>query len=101
MKYTLLFSDEAFYDLSDACDFYKNVVSEKTENNFKEEIRLGINYLQENPLNLAVKYKNVRIYNLKHFPFQIHFLIKEDTILVIGIFHGRSNPISWTDRIKS
>ncbi len=97
MSYKLLLSDEAYYDILDAIEFYRILASPKIENKFREQL----DYISKNPLNLSVKYRNIRIYNLKNFPFQIHFLVIEDFIFVIGIFHGKSNPKSWIDRMNN
>lgn len=101
MSYKLLLSDEAYYDILDAIEFYRILASPKIENKFREQLKFGIDYISKNPLNLSVKYRNIRIYNLKNFPFQIHFLVMEDSIYVIGIFHGKSNPKSWIDRMNN
>ncbi len=98
MTYQLLLTDETLLDIKDAIDLYTSIPSSNLENKFKEKLEKGIQYISLNPETLAVKYKEIRIYNLKKFPYQIHYIIRENTILVIGVFHGRSNPKSWEER---
>ncbi len=100
MKYKLLVSDEAYWDIADAVDYYRHILADNLENRFREELKQGLNYITENPEHLAVKYKEIRIYNLKKFPYQIHFLLNQNSILVFGVFRGKSNPKSWEERLN-
>ncbi|MDY0088943.1 MAG: type II toxin-antitoxin system RelE/ParE family toxin [Flavobacteriaceae bacterium] len=100
MKYKLFLSDEALWDIQDAFDYYTFIPSENLEHRFIQQIETGLDYITLYPENLAVKYKKTRIYNLMDFPYQIHFRIEKDTVLVFGIFHGKSNPKSWEERLK-
>ncbi|PKP25855.1 MAG: hypothetical protein CVU03_05850 [Bacteroidetes bacterium HGW-Bacteroidetes-2] len=98
MKYRLLLSDEASWDIKEAYDYYAEIPSENLETRFLQNLEEGLNYITINPKKLAVKYKQSRICNLTQFPYQIHFTIEKNTILVFGVFHGKRNPKSWTKR---
>lgn len=98
MKYRLLVSDEASWDIQDAYNYYAEIPYENLENRFLQNLEEGLNYIKLHPENLAVKHKEIRIYNLSKFPYQINFKIEENTLLVFGVFHGRSNPKSWIKR---
>lgn len=100
MKYKLLVSEEAYWDISDAIDYYKHVLSENLEYSFREELKRGFDYITENPEHLAIKYNEIRIYNLKKYPYQIHYLLNQKSVLVFGVFHGKTNPKNWIERIK-
>ena len=99
MKYKLLISDEAYWDIADAVDYYRHLLSENLENKFRAQLKVGFDYITENPEHFAIKYKGIRIYNLKTFPYQIHYLLEKENIFVFGVFHGKSNPNSWVKRL--
>jgi len=46
-----------------------------------------------------VLHRNVRRALLQRFPYQVLFLLEEDTITVVAVFHGARNPKQWQDRI--
>ncbi|MGC4130568.1 MAG: type II toxin-antitoxin system RelE/ParE family toxin [Bergeyella sp.] len=98
MKYQLLISEEAFWDIEDAVEYYSEI-SENLENRFLKQLKEGLSRITKYPLHYALKYKQIRICNFKNFPYQIHFSVEENRILVFGIFHGRSNPKSWEERL--
>lgn len=98
MKYRLLISDEATWDILEAYDYYSEIPSENLEQRFLVNLEEALNYITVNPKKLAVKYKHSRICNLTQFPYQIHFTIEKNTILVFGVFHGKRKPTSWIKR---
>ncbi len=54
--------------------------------------------LKKNP-NYQVRYRDVRILNIKRFPYQIIFrIIDKKQIRIIAFFHARRNPSIWKVR---
>jgi len=100
VKYSLLLSDDSYRDIQEAYDYYTQIPYENLENRFLLNVEEGLNYIQVHPKKIAVKYREIRIYNLTQFPYQIHFKIEKNILLVFGVFHGKSNPKSWVKRIK-
>jgi hypothetical protein len=46
-----------------------------------------------------VRYKGVRILNIKRFPYQIVFrIVDKNTLRVIAFFHAKRNPSVWKGR---
>ncbi|HLS31515.1 MAG TPA: hypothetical protein VK021_11715 [Flavobacteriaceae bacterium] len=99
MKYNLQISEEAFFDIEEAVNNYRRIPVENLANKFKIRLAEGMKYITNYPLNLAVKYKGIRIFNLKGFPYQIHYLVIKLQVLVLGVFHEKSNPTSWENRL--
>lgn len=94
----LLISEEAFWDIKEAIGYYSQI-SESISEKFKEQLSKGLDYIVSNPLTITLKYKIVRSYNLRSFPYQIHFIYEEERVMIVGVFHGKSNPKSWEDRL--
>jgi len=98
MSYQFLILEEALLDIEDAIEFYDTL---QVQQKFARKLRDGLNYVEQNPLHLTVKYSNVRIYNLRPYKHQIHYRIVEQQIQVVAVFYGKSNPKSWKDRVTS
>src|SRR5690606_21935433 len=99
MKYKLLISDEAYWDIADAVDYYRHLVYESLENKDRTQLKAGFYYSTENTEHYAIIYKGIMIYHLKSLPYQIHFLLDKENILVFRVFHGKSNPNAWEKRL--
>ena len=99
-KYRLLVSDEAYWDMVEAIDYYKSLSPGTLEDRFREQLKEGMDYITRYPQHFAIKYKGIRIYNLKRFPYQIHYLLEGEVVMVFGVFHGSSDPNSWENRLK-
>jgi hypothetical protein len=55
--------------------------------------------LQDLPARFPLIYRDARRAQLKHFPFGIFFVIRNDAILMFSITHMRRNPAMWRRRI--
>jgi plasmid stabilization system protein ParE len=71
-----------------------------------EEQRIGLSYDFELCLEVGVaeisrnpNYKSVKVRFISRFPFGIHYLIKENEVVVLGIFHTSRSPKNWSKRI--
>ncbi len=59
---------------------------------FTKEVRNTTKLICLNPTSFSIRYDNVRTTILKTFPFMIHYIIDNDMIVVIAIFHTSRNP---------
>ena len=48
----------------------------------------------------APTYKNTRRALVRKFPFGIHYIIKNENIVILAIFHARRDPGEWKKRIS-
>lgn len=37
---------------------------------------------------------------LRHFPYVVFYVVREDRILITGVFHGHRDPGVWADRVR-
>lgn len=51
--------------------------------------------IEANPFLFQPKYKNVYLAQAKKFPYGIFYLIDEDRIIVLAVFHLSRNPGLW------
>ena len=62
---------------------------------FIKSLDNAIKYIQKNPLKSQVRYRNVRIKFLRTPKFGIHYLIKNNHIYIIGVFHTNQDSLNW------
>ena len=56
--------------------------------------------IERNYLGFQVRYDDVRIAFTSRFPYGIHFIVENNEIIVIGIYHASRNPERWIERRK-
>ncbi len=69
--------------------------------NFELCVEAGLEAIQIQPQGYQLKYKNVHVRYIKRFPYGIHYLIEDDLIYVIAVFHTSKSPNSWVDRLRT
>jgi len=100
LKYSLLFSDEANYDIIDAFLWYEEARSGLGKD-FELCLEAEINRISRNPLQYPIQYKKIRIAYIERFPYGIHFLMEKTFIKVIAVFHTSRNPTNWEERLSN
>jgi hypothetical protein len=53
----------------------------------------------KNPGAYAIRYKNIRIAHITTFPYAIHFLTEDNTIIITAIIYDRRDPAITMKRI--
>ncbi|AZI34083.1 type II toxin-antitoxin system RelE/ParE family toxin [Kaistella carnis] len=89
----VLLSDRAKFQLKESVHFYekrKTGLGEKLTNSVTSKLK----FVASNPLSSEIKYDEVHVTYLKHFPFAIHYLYinEQSVIFVSAIFHTSQNP---------
>jgi len=54
--------------------------------------------MSSNPRQFPVVYKNVRRALLRRFPYSLFFVLEDDALFVIAIFHASRDPSHWQRR---
>ncbi|GGG33531.1 type II toxin-antitoxin system RelE/ParE family toxin [Bizionia arctica] len=67
-KYHVTLEDDAKIDIADSFDWYSNI-STIIADNFLTEIKKSINYLEQNPNQFKIVYKDFRQVPVKKYPF--------------------------------
>ena len=91
MTYDLSFLPEVEEDVISAYSWYE----EKARGLGEEFLRIfyaSANNLSRNPLLYQKVYGDFRRLLLRRFPYAIYFLIKENEIIVFGLFHCARDP---------
>jgi len=96
--YGLVVSVQAEWDITDAYIWYESCRSGLGKE-FQLCLENGLNQIQRNPLIFQQRYHTVRIHFIRRFPYGIHYLVEEDAVRVLGVFHMARDPENWEDRL--
>jgi plasmid stabilization system protein ParE len=91
MKYKIFISEAAEFDINESYFWYEKKQPQLGEN-FKNQVVLILNRIEENPLIFQVKYSKIRVAFINKFPYGIHFIIENEKIIVLAVFHTSINP---------
>jgi plasmid stabilization system protein ParE len=96
--YTISFTKEALYDIEYIVLWYEE---QRVGLSFDFELCLeaGLAEVVRNPENFQIRYKKVQIRFISRFPYGIHYVVKENTIVVIAVFHTSLSPKNWSKRL--
>ncbi|MBS1526594.1 MAG: type II toxin-antitoxin system RelE/ParE family toxin [Bacteroidetes bacterium] len=95
-----MISDESRLDILEAYSWYESR-RPGLGNDFELCLEAGLNQIERNPLLFQKRYRQLHIHFIDRFPYGIHYLIDNDTVKVIGVFHTSMNPKRWIIRTKS
>lgn len=94
----IIFSPGAEQDLKKVLVWYQGI-SFFLKNKFKSDLDVSLDLIKNNPEAWPLHKKQVRKFFMKEFPYIIFYLFEEETIYILGLFHGRRKPSSFKDFI--
>lgn len=98
MTYRLLIRPEAEAELAEAFDWYERRVPGLGAE-LLVAVDTAVGSILSNPLQHPVVYRGVRRALTRRFPYQVLFLVEDDVVTVIAVFHGARDPKRWQGRI--
>ena len=99
MKYKAIYISLAKLDLRKAISYYKNI-SPKLAKDFIFRISEGRKYILENPHGDDIMYKEIRMHNIKQFPYHIHYKILEEKkqIIILAVEFSKRENLDFDER---
>lgn len=99
MKYKFVYRPFVKQDLQNAIKYYKDI-SPRLAKEFVSRIREGKKYIEQNPLGDDVMYKNIRMHNIRQFPYHIHYYLDVDNkkIVVLAIAFSKREDLNFSKR---
>lgn len=88
MAYKVSISKEAQIELGAAECFFR---IKNLEKDFLSDLSRQLQFIRHTPELFQVKYRSVRIINFEKFNYSIHYLIKNDAILILRILNQRQD----------
>lgn len=97
MPRELIIRPEAEAELGEAFEWFESRV-----HGLGAEFLLAIDAILasivRNPLQHPLVRKTVRRALLRRFPYEIFFVVGDQHIVILAVFHAKRNPKQWTDR---
>jgi plasmid stabilization system protein ParE len=90
---------EAEADLLEAYEWYEKR-REGLGSEFMECVDDALERISRQPELHALGYRGVRQTLIKRFPYVVCFLLEEEAIAVVAVFHGRRDPSEWQVRVE-
>ena len=97
MTYRLIIRPEAETELAEAFDWYEHRVPGLGAD-FLRAVDKAVDSILSHPLRHPTVHKSVRRALVRRFPYQLLFLVEDDAITMIAVFHGTRDPKRWQDR---
>jgi len=88
MSFKIVISEEAEIQIFEAY-FYYSEINESLANRFKNELIKTIDYLSVNLEYFQNKYREIRIVLTKKFPYSVHYIVQNKTVLVLKVLHQK------------
>ena len=82
-KFGIVLSPAAIVDIQKGIDYYKEI-DKALGIRFHAAVKSTFNELKKNPF-YQIRYKEVRIRTVKKFPYIVHFVVKENEVIVYGV----------------
>jgi hypothetical protein len=94
MAFSVVLSPDAINDIDIAFEYY-NKLSDGLGFEFTDTIDAYLKKIAQFPTASAIRYDNIRVKPVEIFPFTIHFLIADETtVIILRIFNTYQKPIA-------
>ena len=97
MTHDLVIRPEGEADISDACRWYEGQ-REELGADFLLCIEAALDSIKRNPRQYPQIHKDIRRAFIRRFPYGIYYLVEDDRIVVLAVFHARRDPQGWQTR---
>ncbi len=99
MRYNVKIEPQALSDIQEITNWY-NKQKAGLGKRFQTTAIKQISSLSENPHIYAERYKKIRCFLIKKFPYMTHFYINEEsrTIEILAVISTSRSPKIWTDK---
>ncbi len=99
MIWKLVYRPFVKQDLQKAIQYYK-LISPNLAKSFLIRVREAEKYISQNPYGDDVMYRQIRMHNLKQFPYHIHFMVDEERkkVVILAIAFSKRENLNFYDR---
>jgi len=87
-------------EFDDAADWYKSE-DDAIRDEFVAEVGRTLTSIIERPMSFPIVFgSSIRQATVKKFPYTIFFIHRNNTVIVVSIFHTSRNPLIWRGRVE-
>ena len=65
---------------------------------FMDSVEQTLNRISENPSLYPVVHRDSRLALTRKFPFGVHYVVADSTVVVIAVMHARRHPRRWKSK---
>ena len=98
MIFTIHIRPEAEGDIEYAAIWYEKQ-QENLGQDFLAKLSSTFKELSENPKLYPAIYRDTHRVVIHRFPFNVHYLIEDTSVIVVAVMHGSRHPKRWQSRI--
>lgn len=84
-------------DLHEAVNWYV-LENEELAETFLFEFKDAVRAVSRSPLGFQKRYKSVRAFAMKKFPYNVYYLLDKGTMDILAVIHQKRNPKLWKKR---
>jgi len=84
-------------EIQDAANWYEDRVAGLGAR-FIAEVDGCIDSIRATPAKYPIVHRDIRRALLKRFPYAVYFVLREDSLIVVGCTHTRRDPKRWQRR---
>jgi plasmid stabilization system protein ParE len=97
--FSVKYDEEARDELNDAILWYREISNDLAKD-FKTEFHKALKIIKSNPALYRLRKNKVRFSILNRFPYSIQYLVKEDCVYIMAVFHHKRNQKTAIKRLK-
>ena len=86
-------------DLSDGIAYY-DAVSPQLGDRFRKMVDARFDRIESHPELFSLAFDDVRFATVRQFPYLVLFRQRKETVTILGVFHGASDPERWRNRAR-
>jgi toxin ParE1/3/4 len=87
-------------DIAQARDWYLEK-SGRAAKNFLNQLSLLFSEIAADPLRFPIEFEDIRIAQMKKYPYSVFFFTKEYDIQIIAVYHHSRDSEGWRSRVGS
>ncbi|MFM2094385.1 MAG: hypothetical protein RIS70_1509 [Planctomycetota bacterium] len=93
----LIFAPQVPDDLVAVVDYYEQI-SPVLADGFRQHVNDKLDDIANRPESFPLDIEPVRFARVDRFPFLIFFVADQDSVSIIAVLHGASDPARWRKR---
>ena len=94
----IIFKPQARFDVAEAYEWYEER-DPGLGAEFMRAVDLAVHQIKRNPEMYPLVHKNVRPGLTRRFPYSIFYVVEDDLVYVVSVFHASKDPRTWENRV--
>ena len=86
-------------DIAETYIWY-NEEQEGLGDTFLDQLERSLEFIDQNPRQYQIRYKEVRMAKINRFPICLHYTIEEDTVFIHAVLNTSRDPQIWKKRTR-